>query len=299
MHRVVHAQPFKGTAMNRKRRRQTGKTDGQNIPLPQAWNEPNDAPIVVVLTALDLEFDAVRAQLVDLKTHTHPAGTVFEVGWPISGANVRVALAVVGTGTAGAAVVAEQAIAEFAPVAVLFVGIAGALQAHIEQGDVVVATKVYGVHGGREEANRFHSRPDAWPAPYRLEQLARQIQREGTWAGPGQRSAVHFKPIASGEVVLNSRTTRLARQLRQLYNDAVAIETESAGAAKACHLRGVAMLAIRGISDKADGGKDAADRAGWPDVAAANAAAFAAALISALGAPVLAKARTALGAGLR
>jgi hypothetical protein len=41
--------------------------------------------------------------------------------------------------------------------------------------------------------------------------------------------------------------------------------------------------AIRGASDQANGDKDAADRAGWQDVAAANAAAFAAALITALG----------------
>jgi adenosylhomocysteine nucleosidase len=274
--------------VTRKRSRRTGKKDDQNVPLSRAAGvtlrgDSSPAPIVVVLTALDLEFNAVRAHLADLKSHIHPAGTMFEVGWPSNGANVRVALAVVGTGTAGAAVVAEQAIAEFAPIAVLFVGIAGGLQTHIELGDVVVATKVYGVHGGREEANRFHARPDAWPAPYRLEQLARRVQREGAWTVPTQRSPVHFKPIASGEVVLNSRTTRLARQLRQLYEDAVAIETESAGAAKACHLRGVPMLAIRGISDQADGGKDAADRAGWPDIAAANAAAFAAALIIALG----------------
>jgi DNA-binding NarL/FixJ family response regulator/nucleoside phosphorylase len=246
------------------------------------------SPTVVILTALDREFDAVRAHLVEPEPYTPPAGTVFDVGRTSSGADMRVALAVVGSGTAGAAVVAEQAIAEFAPVAVLFVGVAGALRDHIELGDVVVATKVYGLHGSREEAGQFHARPDAWPAPYRLEQVARHVDRADVWTSQlelndRRQPSVHFRPIASGEIVLNSRITPLARQLDKLYSDAVAIETESAGAAKASHLRDVPMLTIRGISYKADGGKGPADRAGWRDIAAANAAAFAAALVKSLG----------------
>jgi nucleoside phosphorylase len=240
---------------------------------------------VVILTALGLEFEAVRAHLVDRDARDHPAGTVFEVGRLAVGAATRIALAVVGTGTAGAAAIAEQAITEFAPVAVLFVGIAGALKANIGLGDVVVATKVYGLHGGKEEADHFHARPEAWPAPYRLEQLARRVASDGAWAKHiERRPPVHFKPIASGEVVLNSRTTQLAQQINRTYNDAVAIENESAGAAKACHLREVAMLAIRGISDNADGDKHAAEQGGWPVLAATNAAAFAAAVVSALSA---------------
>jgi hypothetical protein len=89
--------------------------------------------------------------------------------------------------------------------------------------------------------------------------------------------------MAAGEVVLNSRDTPLARQLHRNYNDAAAIEMESAGIAQVSGLtRSLPVLTIRGISDKADGAKHGADQAGWQPAAAANAAAFALALAAEL-----------------
>ena len=58
---------------------------------------------------------------------------------------------------------------------------------------------------------------------------------------------------------------------------------ESAGAAQAAQLnRALPIITIRGISDRADGGKYEADDAGWQPVAAAHAAAFAVALLTEL-----------------
>ena len=102
---------------------------------------------VVILTALDLEYQAVRAKLVGPELRLHPYGTRFEVGRLSDGAS-RVALAHVGKGNQSAAVLAERAIAMFSPAALLFVGVAGALRSHIALGDVVVATHVYAYHGG-------------------------------------------------------------------------------------------------------------------------------------------------------
>ncbi|AXB43686.1 hypothetical protein A4R43_15050 [Amycolatopsis albispora] len=181
--------------------------------------------------------------------------------------------------------ITERAITTFAPQALLFVGVAGALDDDLESGDIVVATKVYGYHGGKEEDSGFLTRPQAWEASYVLEELARHTSRLGAWTAlvqdspNAQQPQVHFKPVAAGEVVLNSRTTPLAAQLHTTYNDAAAIEMESAGVAKAGHLNhNLPTLAIRGISDKADGNKHTADKAGGQPIAAANAAAFAIAL---------------------
>jgi hypothetical protein len=89
--------------------------------------------------------------------------------------------------------------------------------------------------------------------------------------------------VAAGEIVLNSRDTPLAYQLKQNYNDAAAIEMESAGAAAAAHLSSsVPVLTIRGISDKADDRKSLSDAAGLQPVAAAHAAAFTAGLLKIL-----------------
>lgn len=239
---------------------------------------------VLMLTALELEYQAVRAHLAGLQGRTHREGTRFETGRLPGGAG-EVAIGVTGAGNLAAAVLAERGITTFAPRALLFVGVAGALKDDINLGDIVVATKTYAYHGGKDGDEGFADRPAAWPAPHELEQLARHISRTRSWAGylatqpHDNLPAVHFRPIAAGEVVLNSRDTALARQLRGTYNDAVAIEMESAGAAQAGHLnRSLPVLTIRGISDKADGAKDAADAARWQPAAAAHAAAFAIAL---------------------
>ena len=94
--------------------------------------------LVVILTALDLEFQAVAKLLTDL----HPQSkkdTIFEVG-TVPGTKCRVALAETGKGNAVASFVTEQAIDLFSPVALLFVGVAGALRDSASLGDVVVAT---------------------------------------------------------------------------------------------------------------------------------------------------------------
>lgn len=234
--------------------------------------EPTD--IVVVLTALETEHAAVWDLIEEPAVHRHAAGTRFDVG-RIRGGAGRIALAVVGAGNGPAAVLAERAISEFRPRAVLFTGIAGALHDDLELGSIVVATKVYGYHGGFEERAGFSARPQAWDADHELEQIARHVHRAGAWrAGLAAVPKVCFRPIAAGEVVLNSRKTPLAQQLRLHFADAAAIEQESAGTAKAAQLNRAPFLTVRGISDKADGRKYQTDSAGWQSIAARNAAAF-------------------------
>ncbi|OPF71270.1 hypothetical protein VT50_0233895, partial [Streptomyces antioxidans] len=237
---------------------------------------------LVVLTALDVEYAAVRAHLVGPRPRLHPAGTLFEVG-RLDGTPWRVALAEVGDGNQGAAVLTERAITMFGPRAVAFVGVAGALKDDVEIGDVVMATQVYAYHGGKDEDGELHSRPRVWPVRQELDQLARMARRTGAWTDllrdrpPGAaRPAVHLKPVAAGEVVLNSADSPLRRQLRGNYQDAAAIEMEGAGVAQAAHLNAaLPALIVRGISDRADGKKYDADVEGWQSRAARHAAAFA------------------------
>jgi adenosylhomocysteine nucleosidase len=238
--------------------------------------------LVAILTALDLEYRAVRETLTDLRLHPHPAGTRFEVG-RIDGSNCRVSLVLVGKGNHPAAVLAERAIAEFAPTAVLFVGVAGALWPKIDLGDVVVATHVYAYHGGTSEDDGLKARPRVWEISHRADQIARHLARTGGWARrlpPGSPvPRVRFGPIAAGEVVQDSRVSGHARWIREHYNDALAIEMEAAGVAQAAHLNdSLPVIVVRGISDRADGTKAATDGVQWQPRAAVNATAFAIAL---------------------
>lgn len=224
---------------------------------------PQTTPTVAVLTALSLEYDAVLAHLTDVRTLTHPRyGTKAKQG-QLPGTPWQVALVNMGEGTLTAATLTERVLTWLDPEAVLFVGIAGGLKDDIAIGDVVVATKVYAIHGGKQTPDGFLDRPEAWRASHRLEQAAKEAL--GTQA--------HFKPIAVGDVVLADRDSELFQRIRTSYNDAVAIEMESSGVAHAVHLAGEAgALIIRGISDKANADKSQADSGGSQPLAAANAA---------------------------
>ncbi|MFD0314767.1 phosphorylase family protein [Streptomyces flavalbus] len=226
---------------------------------------PYPTPTVVVLTALGLEFQAVREHLSDVEVREHQH-TLFDVG-RVSGLPWRVALAEIGEGTSGAATHTERAIARFRPAAVFFVGVAGGLRGKVALGDVVVASKVYLHHGGKETDAGLRARPRAWEVDHALEQRVRRAVRAD--------AHTHFKPVVSGDVVLDTRRSPLTELIERTYDDAVAIDMESAGMAQAARLNGVPWLAVRGVSDPADGSKKDTDAKGWQPVAAQRAAAVA------------------------
>ncbi|GIJ47076.1 hypothetical protein Val02_39620 [Virgisporangium aliadipatigenens] len=236
----------------------------------------------VVLTALDLEYRAMRAKLRSPTVHWHPKGTRFEVG-RLAGDGCRVALGLSGKGNHSAAALTERAIAEFAPSAVIFVGVAGGLWPSIGLGDVVVASHVYAYHGGTSEDDGLKARPRVWEIPHRAGQIAQHVIRMRRWAAavPGDASpTAHFGPIAAGEVVLDSGISAQAEWVRTHYNDALAIEMEAAGVAQACHLNdALPVVVVRGISDHADGTKVATDGERWQPRAVAHAVEFVADLV--------------------
>ncbi|RSM78558.1 hypothetical protein DMH04_33385 [Kibdelosporangium aridum] len=233
--------------------------------------------MIIVLTALELEYNAVREQLTDFREHRHRHGTRFEVGRIKAHPGTEVAVAATGMGNLSAAALTERAVEEFRPAAMLFMGIAGGLKTWLQLGDVVFATSVYAYQGGRSEDESFRVRPRSWEISHDVGQAARQVARAKAWYGllpGGDLPEVHFAPIAAGDVLLDSRTSSHARVIEDSYNDAAAVEMEGAGFAQAGHLTNIPFGLIRGISDFANGQKSATDSKGWQEIAAANAAAF-------------------------
>ncbi|MBO3737666.1 5'-methylthioadenosine/S-adenosylhomocysteine nucleosidase family protein [Actinoplanes flavus] len=239
-----------------------------------------NSDLVVMLTALNLEYEAVRSRIDNPRVHWHQAGTRFETGR--LGDGCRVAIGLVGKGNHPAAVLAERAIAEFSPAAVIFAGVAGGLWPSVKLGDVVVASQVYAYHGATSEDDGPKARPRSWEISHRAGQIAQHLIRSEEWRDPsadGDGPTVHFGPIAAGEVVQDSSVSEHARWVLEHYNDALAIEMEAAGVAQAAHLNdALPVVVIRGISDRADGTKSSTDGENWQPRAAANAAAFAVAL---------------------
>lgn len=261
---------------------------------PGEAGQGRPAALAVVLTALEVEHAAVSALLGRRESYRHESGLIIETGI-LPGTGWQVALAAIGPGAPGAASITQLVTDWLRPQVLFFVGVAGALREDVAPGDVVVATKVYSYGGGRSTDAGFHSSPEAWLAPLWLKQEAAVALRGDAWTrrqAPGATAAVpnghgpprvHFKPVAAGDVVLDSTRSWLADLLRERYADAVAIEMESAGVMQAAHVIGnLPVLIVRGISDRADGDKAAADRSGGQSRGAAHAAAAALTVIAGL-----------------
>jgi nucleoside phosphorylase len=235
----------------------------------------------VILTALAVEYQAVREHLTAITEHTHPKGTVYETGrfeeW-------EVLIAETGPGNQSAAVETERAIQHFAPNVLMFVGIAGGIK-DVQLGDVVVATKVYGYESGKA-ANEFLPRADVASSAYPLEQRARSEAKKPDWSARIKNMrkeavpAVVVAPIAAGEKVISSTQSAVYTFLRNVYSDAVAVEMEGSGCLTAVHANAdVQAVIVRGISDLIDG-KERTDSAGWQKAASVNASAFAFEMLS-------------------
>ncbi len=230
----------------------------------------------VILTALPVEYEAVRAHLKSLREEIHK-GTIYERGNFVAGECWwEIGIAQVGAGNSGAAFEAERAIAYFDPHIVLFVGVAGGIK-DAALSDVVAATRVYGYESGKAQRASFLSRPDVGESSYRLVQRAKAEARKKDWLQRirGREPVAFVGPIAAGEKVVASTRSDIFTFMRSHYNDALAVEMEGRGFLQATHgNEHVQALIVRGVSDLLDG-KSHADAHGSQEMAARHASAFA------------------------
>lgn len=253
---------------------QGGRDEGRSV-------NGRDTRHAVILTALPVEYLAVRAHLMDIHEELSPQGTVYERGKFACGDALlwEVGLTEIGAGNVSAALEADRAITYFAPQVMLFVGVAGGMK-DVTLGDVVAATKVYGYESGKAQAT-FLPRPEVGNSSHRMEQRARAEARKTDWwqrlpntafsSGP----RVHVGPLAAGEKVIASTRAAIYTFLRRQYSDTLAVEMEGWGFLQATHAYPhIDALIIRGISDLIDA-KNMTDAAGSQEIAARHASAFA------------------------
>jgi nucleoside phosphorylase len=240
---------------------------------------PMQNPRAVILTALQVEFNAVRAHLTEIREEVHK-GTVYERGiFSGNGRTWEVGIVEVGAGNDGAAFEAERAITRFEPSVAFFVGIAGGVK-DVKVGDVVAATKVYGYESGRAEQT-FKPRPDVGNSSYPMVQRARAEARRDDWKNRIIGENTDFSPnafvgpIAAGQKVIAATESDLYEFLKNHYNDTLAVEMEGRGFLEAAHAnQQVIALIVRGISDLISNKSDL-DDALRQGIAARHASAFA------------------------
>jgi nucleoside phosphorylase len=224
-------------------------------------------PRAVILTALPIEYSAVRTYLTDLREERHSQGTIYERGKFIANGQVwEIGIAEVGTGNAGAAIEAERAIAHFKPDILFFVGIAGGIK-DVAIGDVVAATKVYGYESGKV-GEQFFTRPALGQSAHALVQRARAEARKGEWLqrlsnGSTSQPRVFVAPIVAGEKVIASKESDVFNFIRASYDDAIAVEMEGFGFLSAAFAYpDIKAIVIRGISDLIEGKNDDSPESG-------------------------------------
>jgi nucleoside phosphorylase len=251
--------------------------------LPQAVVDPTP-PTVVIVTALDVETNAVLRHLGDDWADEDLQGTVcycgtFE-GW-------KVVVVETGPGNSSAGLISGKVMTHYAPDLALFVGVAGGIK-DVDLGDVVVASKIHAYESGKDTKDGFEPRPNSPPTPHPLEQRARAMRKRNEWRRRLDSNLtrerdpeLYVGPIAAGEKVVASQEAPTAEFMKKVYGDALAVEMEGWGFFEALRVHTVLGTVVRGISDKLSGKADA-DKAGWQRRAADAASAIAFELLSKL-----------------
>lgn len=229
---------------------------------------------ILFVTALQLEFDAVKSYLINRTSVVHPeTGTYYDKGIFIEqGSYCEVFIVEAGAGNSRAAEETSRAISFCKPDFVFFVGVAGGIK-DVVLGDVVASTKIIGYEMGKAD-DEFKPRHDVFQSSYKLEQLAKLVKRENTW-GNGSLFAYNsfVAPIAAGEKVISSTRSETYMHIKKYASDALAVEMEGAGFLLAVRAYAAQGIVIRGISDLLEQ-KEEADKSGSQPIAANNAAAF-------------------------
>ncbi len=165
----------------------------------------------------------------------------------------EVVLALAGVGKVAAALTATLLIERYQVSAMVFTGVAGAVAASVQIGDVVV--------GDSSLQHDMDARPlfpryeipytgiSQFPGDARLADLAVQALQDASPHAPRPPN-IHRGLIISGDRFVSSASE--VASLREALPQALCVEMEGAAIAQVCAAYGVPFVAVRSISDKAD-----------------------------------------------
>ncbi len=241
---------------------------------------------ILILTAVEVEYQAVREKVESLETIEDPRTfSQYEIGTYL---NYRIAIRCTGQGNPKMALEAERAIKFLNPDVVFLVGIAGGRKPQkVKIGDVLIVTRTYSYESGIiVEKDFFKSREKGGSLDNGLIEVAKGEARNKDWLTFTSHKDDKYKVIsgavASGEKIIASSNSSVANWIDKSSQDALAVEMEGIGLTTALHaLNNVRGLIIRGISDMLDGKEEHYSKGGR-ELAAENACAFALQVINRL-----------------
>ncbi len=201
-----------------------------------------------LIGAMSLEVEALMAQLED-RCEKKVGMDVFVSG-KLFGKDA--VLAVCGPGKVNAALCAQSMILHYQPEWILNLGVAGAGDATVSIGDMVVATAAV--------QHDMDTSPIGDPVGLVSKLNLVEIPCDETLRGKLVRAAsavegvnVHEGIIATGDQFIHSGDIR--SRIHDLFR-AKAVEMEGGAVAHACYAHGVPCCVLRSISDQADGHSD-------------------------------------------
>lgn len=239
---------------------------------------------IIVMTALELEREAVEKHLQNTEIIIHPStGTDYTKGnFFVDQREYDIIVGRTDQTNVNAALETERALELFDPEYIFFVGIAGGLK-DVVVGDIVIGADVYGFERGKSEENNFKPRPKFGSSTYELERMAGSYSKSDDWKKKSsalnnpefaEEIKTYTGTIASGEKVDASNASDLHQFLIHNASHALAIEMEGLGFLEVCRMRpAVKTLLLRGISDLV-GNKGEMDGKGSQPYASQNVAEF-------------------------
>jgi len=218
-------------------------------------------PTVVILTAIQEEYSAVRKHLKDIED-VDQNDTSYEAGiFEFNGKDIaKVIIRECGAKNTIASQESERAIRNFRPDCMFFVGIAGSRKPNdFSVGDVIFPEKIYSYEAGKSEKEAFLARPDLASITFTLMEIAKKERRKNDWKTLIKNDwkidvKANLGIIASGEQIIEHYESEIGKILTTHYNDTSAVEMEGFGFAKAATRQGratsnIMIGVVRGISD--------------------------------------------------
>ena len=219
-------------------------------------------PTIVILTAINVEYKAVKMHLKNIVEHTTSNGTIYEGGeFNFQGEKIaNIIIRETGSKNTTASHETEKALSNFDPDMIFFVGIAGSRKPHdFSIGDVIFPEKVYYYESGKALKDSLLARPDAVAPSFDFIERAKIERNNEGWKSL-MKGTYDYSPkanlgiIASGEQLVEHYDSAVGKIIYNHYNDASAVEMENYGFLKVIERQGkktknITAGVVRGISD--------------------------------------------------